>query len=86
MPSSCVPGSGCGGGAIVCEIKVPVVPPTARPTDVHSIMPRYLRKMDGEAVGFWLEVDAFLLWRTIRRLLVELFRKLFIVCMCVCVP
>lgn len=67
----------------MCEIIVPVVPPTARPTDVHSMIPRYLRKMDGVALEFWLEVDAFLIWRTSRRFLVELFRRLFIVRECV---
>ena len=66
----------------MCEIIVPVVPPTARPIDVHSIMPRYLRKMDAVELEVWLEVDAFRIWRTSRRLLVELSRTLFIVRVC----
>jgi len=64
----------------VCETIVPVVPPTARPTDVHSMTPRYLRSMDGAALGFGFDVDAFLVWRMGRRLRVNLFRRLCIVC------
>jgi hypothetical protein len=64
----------------VCETIVPVVPPTARPIDVHIMMPRYLRSRDGAALGFGFDVDAFLIWRMGRRLRVKLFRRLFIVC------
>ena len=64
----------------MCETIVPVMPPTARPTDVHSMTPRYLRSIDGAALGFGLEVDAFLVWRMGRRFRVKLFRRLFIVC------
>jgi hypothetical protein len=39
---------------------VPVVPPIARPIDVHSMMPRYLRSRDGAALGFGFDVEACL--------------------------
>ncbi|KAH0294615.1 hypothetical protein KCU62_g214, partial [Aureobasidium sp. EXF-3399] len=42
--------------------------------------PRYLRSMDGAALGFGLDVDAFLVWRMDRRFRVRLFLRLFIVC------
>ena len=58
---------------------MPVVPPTARPTDVHSMMPRYFRSNEGAALGFGLDVDAFLAWRMGRRVRIKLFRRLFIV-------
>jgi hypothetical protein len=59
---------------------VPVVPPIARPIDVHSMMPRYLRSRDGAALGPGLDVEARLVWRICRRLRVKLFRRLFMVC------
>merc|ERR1711939_1192214 len=46
-PSSCVPGSGIGGGARVCETRLPPVKPKARASELHSIGDRKrFRKLD----------------------------------------